>query len=187
MASRQVLVPPPPYKFRLMTLDDVAAVYELDRLCFPTPARKGMFEHEISGNDLAYYHVLTVDEKVIGFAGYWLIRDEIHISAIGIHPHWQRCYFGELLLLNMLLLAYTHPANMMTLEVRRSNVAAQKLYLKYKFEIVGERRRYYRDTGEDALIMTMPALDASFHQFLQSQQTDLLARLPVRNHGRHPV
>jgi ribosomal-protein-alanine N-acetyltransferase len=41
----------------------------------------------------------------------------------------------------------------MTLEVRRSNLPAQALYLKKDFKVAGVRRGYYTDTREDALIM----------------------------------
>lgn len=132
---------------------------------------------------MAHYQVLEHQEDdrsspfVIGFAGFWLIADEIHISTIAVHPRWRGRGLGDLLLLNLLFLAYTHPANMVTLEVRRSNTAAQALYRKYQFEHVGERVRYYRDTGEDALIMTVTALNASYYQFLQERQTALFARL----------
>ncbi|HUM68495.1 MAG TPA: ribosomal protein S18-alanine N-acetyltransferase, partial [Chloroflexota bacterium] len=114
---------------------------------------------------------------VIGYAGYWLIGDEVHISTVAMHPEWRGKGLGELLLLNMLALAYAHPANIVTLEVRHTNLSAQQLYLKYQFEIVGRRRRYYRDTGEDALIMTAPPLDARYYQFLESQREQLFWRL----------
>jgi ribosomal-protein-alanine N-acetyltransferase len=84
---------------------------------------------------------------------------------------------GELLLLNLLFQAYTHLANMVTLEVRQSNRVAQALYRKYRFEEVGTRPRYYRDTGEDALLMTMPALNAHYYQFLEERQKALYQRL----------
>lgn len=164
-----MLNPPAPYLLRPMTKADLEALYELDRLSFPTPARKGIFEHELEGNNLAFYQVLAQADTVVGFAGYWLIADEIHISTIAIHPDLRGRYLGELLLLNVLFEAYTHPANVVTLEVRHSNKAAQKLYEKYRFEVVGERRRYYKDTGEDAFIMTVPTLDASYYQFLETQ------------------
>jgi hypothetical protein len=54
---------------------------------------------------------------------------------------------------------------------------AQTLYRKYQFEKVGIRPRYYRDTGEDALLMTMPSLNARYHQFLQKQQAAHYNRL----------
>lgn len=160
-----------------MTAADLTAVYAIDALSFPTPARQGLFEHEASGNDLAHYQVLWHSQQVVGFAGYWLIGDEVHISTVAVHPAWRGKGLGELLLQHILFLAYEHPANMVTLEVRRSNHTAQQLYIKYRFEHVGERRRYYRDTGEDALIMTIPALDAPYFQFLESQRDRLFAQL----------
>lgn len=176
-----MLTPPPPYHLRPMTMADLTAVAAIDRLSFPTPARPGLFEHEIAGNTLAYYQVLGADTQVIGYAGYWLIGDEVHISTIAVHPDWRGRGLGELLLLNMLTLAYAHPANIVTLEVRHTNTAAQQLYHKYQFEIAGRRRRYYRDTGEDALIMTAPPLDARYYQFLERQKEPLFRRLVGEN------
>lgn len=166
-----------------MFLADLSSVYEVDRLSFPTPARTGLFEHELAQNNMAHYQVLGVggengrSPQIIGFTGFWLIADEIHISSIATHPHWRGRGLGELLLLNLLFESYNHPANMVTLEVRRSNSVAQALYLKYQFEEVGSRPRYYRDTGEDALLMTMASLNARYHQFLEAQQAALFQRL----------
>jgi ribosomal-protein-alanine N-acetyltransferase len=66
---------------------------------------------------------------------------------------------------------------MVTLEVRRSNDAAQALYQKYGFDVVGERRRYYRDTGEDALLMTVSTLDAGYGEMLEEKRETLFNRL----------
>ena len=165
-----------------MQLTDLAEVQAIDRLSFPTPARAGLFEHELAQNDIAYYQVLGMagdgrSPKIIGFSGYWLIADEIHISTIATHPAWRGRGLGELLLLNLLFQSYDHPANMVTLEVRQSNRVAQALYRKYQFAEVGTRPRYYRDTGEDALLMTMPSLNARYHRYLEKQQTNLYRRL----------
>ncbi len=172
-----MLTPPPPYHLRPMTMADLTAVAAIDRLSFPTPARPGLYEHELSGNTLAHYQILLTGEETIGYAGFWLIGDEVHISTIAVHPDWRGQGLGELLLLNMLILAYAHPTNIVTLEVRQSNTSAQQLYLKYRFEMVGRRRRYYRDTGEDALIMTAPPPDALFYQFLEHKKEQLFRRL----------
>ncbi len=178
-----VLVPKTLYWLRPMLLVDLSAVHIIDRLSFPTPARAGLFEHELVQNDIAHYQVLGRGEvdgrssQIIGFSGFWLIADEIHISTIAIHPEWRKRGLGELLLLNLLFRAYDHPANMVTLEVRLSNHVAQALYRKYQFEEVGTRPRYYRDTGEDALLMTMASLNARYHQFLRKQQAGLHQRL----------
>lgn len=159
-----------------MQFADIPRVQEIDRLSFPTPARANLFEHELAQNDIAHYQVLGEAEELVGFAGFWLIADEIHISTIATHPDWRGQGLGELLLLNLLFEAYKLPANMITLEVRRSNEVAQALYRKFQFAEVGIRRRYYRDTGEDALLMTMPSLNARYHQFLESQQAALFQR-----------
>ena len=172
-----MLTPPEPYRLRPMTPADVETVYQIDRLSFPSPARKGIFEHELDNNKIAHYQVLTLKQLVIGFVGFWLIADEIHINTIAVHPHFRSRHLGELLLLDTLFEAYQCPASMVTLEVRQSNEVAQKLYGKYGFERVGERKKYYKDTGEDALIMTVPALDARYFTFLKTQRDLLFATL----------
>ena len=172
-----MLTPPAPFWLRELTIADLPAVREIDRLSFPTPARAGLFEHELSQNNIAHYQVLGAADVLVGFAGFWLIADEIHISTIATHPQWRGRGLGELLLLNLLFQAYTLPANMVTLEVRCGNQVAQALYRKYQFEEVGTRPRYYRDTGEDALLMTMASLNAAYHHFLEEQKAALYLRL----------
>lgn len=172
-----MLFAPKPYWLRAMSLADLPEVQKIDRLSFPTPARPGLFAHELEQNNIAHYQVLGAKAELIGFAGFWLISDEIHVSTIAIRPQWRGRGLGELLLLNLLFLAYSHPANMVTLEVRQSNAVAQVLYCKYQFENVGRRPRYYRDTSEDALLMTMPLLNAHYHKFLEQQQRELFQRL----------
>lgn len=169
--------PPAPFSLRNMQLADLKTIGTIDRLAYPTPTRESLFRHELSDNKMAHYQVLVEQRIVVGFAGFWLIGDEIHVSTIAVHPEQQGRGLGELLFLNILLQAYDHPACLVTLEVRRSNLPAQKLYEKYQFVVVGERRGYYRDTGEDALLMTVTPLDGRYHQFLIAQQTALYKRL----------
>lgn len=85
----------------------------------------------------------------------WMFVDEAHVSTIASHPAWRGRGVGELLLLSLMREAERRAAIFVTLEVRVSNTVAQNLYLKYGFEEVGLRKRYYRDNGEDALIMTV--------------------------------
>ena len=90
---------------------------------------------------------------VVGYAGIWLNLEEGHITAIAVHPDQRGRGIGELLLLGLLDQAYDLGAEQLTLEVRVSNTVAQRLYVKYGFRGHGERKRYYTDNGEDALIM----------------------------------
>ena len=92
--------------------------------------------------------------NVIGYAGFWFILDEAHISTIAVHPDWRGRRVGERLFVALLEQALDLGSITATLEVRVSNALAQGLYRKYHFEVVGRRKHYYRDNGEDALLMT---------------------------------
>lgn len=154
-----MLALPFPYSLRPMVVDDIPAVMEIDSLSFPSPAGEQLYRNELINNQLAHYQVLTrdsgPDETIIGYTGFWLIAGEIHISTIAVHPEERGRGRGEWLLLNLLLEGCALEPLLVTLEVRRGNIVAQTLYRKYQFEEVGLRRRYYRDTGEDALLMTV--------------------------------
>jgi ribosomal-protein-alanine N-acetyltransferase len=142
-----------------METDDVAAVHEIERLSFRTPWPAYAFEQELQGNRLARYLVARAGDRVVGFAGIWLMVDDAHVTTFGVHPDWRRQGIGRQLLLNLAELSAAIGARRMTLEVRVSNEAAQALYRSFGFEVVGRRPRYYTDDGEDALIMTTPELD----------------------------
>ncbi len=144
-----------PYVLRLMVVADIPAVLAVDHLSFPTPATEQMFRNELTDNRLAHYQVLTHNDTIIGYAGFWLIAGEVHVSTIAVHTAERGRGRGEWLLLNLLLLACELDPLLVTLEVRRSNTTAQARYRKYAFAEVGVRRRYYRDTGEDAILMTV--------------------------------
>ncbi|MEO7295267.1 MAG: ribosomal protein S18-alanine N-acetyltransferase [Candidatus Limnocylindria bacterium] len=142
-----------------MRLDDVAAVHEIEQLSFRTPWPAYAFEQELKGNRLARYVVARAGDRVVGFAGIWMMVDEAHITTFGVHPDWRRQAIGRQLLLNLAEISIAIGARRMTLEVRESNEVAQALYAAFGFEVLGRRRAYYTDDGEDALIMTTPALD----------------------------
>jgi ribosomal-protein-alanine N-acetyltransferase len=141
-----------------MQLEDVAAVHEIERLSFRTPWPAYAFEQELRGNRLARYLVARAGDRVVGFAGLWMMVDEAHITTFGVHPEWRRQAIGRQLLLNLAELSIAIGARRMTLEVRESNVVAQALYRAFGFDTVGRRRAYYTDDGEDALVMTTPEL-----------------------------
>ena len=157
-----------------MVLDDVPAVHEIERLSFRTPWPAYAFEQELRGNRLARYVVARAGDRVVGFAGVWLMVDEAHVTTFGVHPDWRRQGIGRHLLLNLVELSRTIGARRMTLEVRASNQAAQALYRAYGFEEVGRRVRYYTDDGEDALVMSTPDLDGPRMEAVVSAERDRL-------------
>jgi len=119
--------------------------------------------------------------NILGYGGFWLMAGEAHISTIAVRPEWRRQGIGELVLVAMLEQAVELGADLATLEVRVSNVAAQSLYQKYGFAKVGLRPHYYSDRGEDALIMTTKRLtSAAFQSGFQRLKAELRQKLVER-------
>jgi len=107
---------------------------------------------------------LPSNERIVGFAGMWLMLDEAHVTTIGVKPELRGQGLGELLFATLMEIAMNVGARRVTLEVRVSNQSAQALYRKYTFREEGIRRRYYSDNNEDALIMWSEALDSPHYQ-----------------------
>ena len=93
--------------------------------------------------------------SVIGFIVARFLADEIHVNNVAVRPDFRRKGIGEELLQAVLSWGRTKRASQAVLEVRAGNSAAQQLYRACGFEVVGRRRRYYRDPLEDALLMTV--------------------------------
>ena len=92
-------------------------------------------------------------QTLVGLSCFWSILEEAHITLLAVHPAYQRQGLGQLLFWALLGLAQKRGLERATLEVRVSNQAALSLYQKFGFKEAGRRRRYYQDTGEDALIL----------------------------------
>ncbi len=95
------------------------------------------------------------EDYIVGFAGCWIMADEAHITEIAVREPYRRQGIGQLMIITLIEMGIELRANLATLEVRLSNITAQKLYEKMGFEKVGSRKRYYTDNHEDALIMTV--------------------------------
>ncbi|MBC8448930.1 MAG: ribosomal protein S18-alanine N-acetyltransferase [Chloroflexi bacterium] len=151
---------PPPIE--PMRLSDVEEVMRIERAVFTTPWSPHAFRYDLSKDQHSHYFVLRgwAEEMppLLGYAGFWLWGDEAHVGTIAAHPDWQRRGLGEWILLGVVQQAAALRAELVTLEVRISNTPAQTLYHKLGFRVVGRRRRYYSDTGEDGLIMTLEGM-----------------------------
>ena len=149
-----------PYLIQPLTPADLDAVVEIERLSFRTPWLRQAFEEEMA-RSWARVEILrdTVTGRCVAFADYWLVADELHILNIATHPEARRQGHGARLLRHILDLARLASYRTIELEVRRSNLAAQALYLSFKFQQVGIRARYYEDNDEDAIVMTLRLRD----------------------------
>lgn len=137
---------------RLMETRDLDEILEVEMSCFKTPWTRHMFEDELY-NSNAYYFVVNVNEKIVGYVGFWKIIDEAHITNVAIHKDYRRLGYGRALITAMLNKAKELEIIAITLEVRVSNLDAISLYESFGFVSSGVRRGYYSDNNEDALIM----------------------------------
>lgn len=138
---------------KAMELADLEEILTIENVSFPTPWSRSAFIAELFDNARACYLTARVGHRIAGYVGAWLVVDEGHITNIAVHPDFRRRGIGEKLLRAIIDCCKSRGAKRMTLEVRVSNVNAQKLYEKVGFAGAGLRRRYYRDNNEDALIM----------------------------------
>jgi ribosomal-protein-alanine N-acetyltransferase len=103
-------------------------------------------------------------DYLVGYAASRQTLDEAHLTSIAVRETYRRKGIGELLLISVINLAIQLGAEIITLEVRASNLPAQALYQKYGFAGVGLRHKYYSDNGEDALIMSTKRITTTLYQ-----------------------
>jgi len=119
---------------------------------------------------------------LIGLGCLWAILEEAHITILAIHPRFQGQGLGQALLWALLTKAHYRQLERATLEVRDSNLAAVSLYNKFGFKEAGRRKRYYKDTGEDALIMWRSGLEKpEFKLYLAVEKVQVCDRLHQKN------
>jgi ribosomal-protein-alanine N-acetyltransferase len=186
-----------------MTLADIDQVMEIEQQSFSSPWSARAYRYEITENQHSTMLVVrpamkpggmlarwtrrlrgAVPGPVLGYAGFWLLVDDAHVCTIAVQPQWRRRGLGELLLLSLLDRGMALNASRATLEVRASNEAAQALYLKYGFEKVSRRKRYYTDNNEDAYIMATPPFQSpEFQMQFNHCRSQLYARLKAGGTG----
>ncbi|MEG4166662.1 ribosomal protein S18-alanine N-acetyltransferase [Microcoleus sp. S13_D1] len=125
---------------------------------------------------------LQIPPTLIGIGCLWAILEEAHIIMLAIHPQFQGQGLGQALLLALLKSACDRQLERATLEVRDSNLAAVSLYKKFGFKEAGRRKRYYEDTGEDALVMWRSGLEKpEFQRYLADEKREICDRLHQKN------
>ncbi|WP_373895193.1 ribosomal protein S18-alanine N-acetyltransferase [Virgibacillus natechei] len=138
---------------RKMELTDVDEVMEVERATFAAPWPTDIFYQEILDNEHAFYFVMKLDDKAIGYIGTWIVIDDMQITNIAIHPAYRGYKFGEMLFKYIFQYAIKLGVARLSLEVRKSNIVAQKMYRKFGLVPGGIRKNYYADDQEDAIVM----------------------------------
>lgn len=132
---------------------DMDEVMAIETTIFKNQWPASAFLNEIKQNRLAHYFCARYRGVLVGYAGFWLVLQETHITTVAVHPDYQRKKIGQQLLLHLLTMAVAKGCRWATLEVRESNHAAQELYKKFGFIISGVRKNYYPEYNENAVVM----------------------------------
>jgi ribosomal-protein-alanine N-acetyltransferase len=131
---------------------DLDRVEAIEKECYGMPWSRAMFAGELiksSSIDVGAFRL----GRVIGYLIVSLYVDDWHIMNLAVDPAWRRRGVAGLLLEFFFARSEGDRERGYTLEVRRSNDAAIRLYEKFGFVARGIRRGYYVDDHEDALVM----------------------------------
>ncbi len=138
-----------------MQVADLDEVLAIESQSFTMPWSRGMFLSELraQGSRLLVARLPESRGAIVGYIGYRVVLDEMHIVIIAVHPTWRRRGIARQMLHYAMTQARQEGCTKATLEVRVSNIAAQRLYYRLGFAPVGTRPRYYTRPTEDALIL----------------------------------
>ena len=136
-----------------MELGHIDQVIVLESESFPIPWSRDAFEYDILNNALAHYYCIVKNGEILGYSGIWLMDTIAHLTTICIKEEFRGLGLGKWLLLKTMEIGASLGTKRFTLEVRESNDTAIKLYESVGYRIVGRREKYYKEIGEDALVM----------------------------------
>ena len=136
-----------------MNADHVAAVAELEKICFGTEAWSEKSVASELTNQLSLWLVALEEDIVAGYVGSQTVMDETDMMNVAVHPDHRRKGIAEALVEALTEALKEKGSHCLTLEVRASNAPAIGLYEKLGFQQVGLRKNYYRNPKEDALIL----------------------------------
>jgi ribosomal-protein-alanine N-acetyltransferase len=137
---------------------DLDEVLEIERLSHRSPWPRQVFIEELSRD---WAHLVVLKERrqggltAVAFCNFWVVRDEVHVLNVATHPDERRKGHASRVLEHVLAFAARHACRYLTLEVRRGNQGAIKLYRQFGFRPVGIRPNYYVEDGEDAIVMLL--------------------------------
>jgi ribosomal-protein-alanine N-acetyltransferase len=138
---------------RIADLGDLDAVMRIERACFDAPWPRSIMAEEIMSQGCSRMEVAEEPDGVTGFMIYWVIPPEAHLINLAVLPGAQGRGVGAAMLERLLSVARAEVVSQIFLEVRASNLVAQRLYAAVGFEQIDVRRGYYADNGEDALVL----------------------------------
>jgi [ribosomal protein S18]-alanine N-acetyltransferase len=139
---------------RMLTAAELDGVLDIEAVSFNNPTTREWYERELERPEVCFIYVLrTPAVRVAACCAFWRVADQAHINNLAVRPELRGRGLGSQLLEAIVVEAQRLGAGSLTLEVRRSNIAAQRLYLRAGFHEAGVRKNYYTQPVEDALVL----------------------------------
>ncbi|MGH9281546.1 MAG: ribosomal protein S18-alanine N-acetyltransferase [Acidimicrobiales bacterium] len=155
------------------------SVLRIEAQVYPRPWSLRLFMSELALRSTRAYNVATIGGGVVGYSGLMVTGEDAHVTTLAVDPLWHRRGIGSRLLLEMARTAVDRGARHLTLEVRVTNEAAQRLYRRFGFVPAGVRKNYYVETNEDALVMWANDIDGDeYRRRLGDIEADLDGPVP---------
>lgn len=145
---------------REMTTGDIDGVLEIEKVSFAAPWTRGMFEETLS-SPVGMGVVAEESRRIVGYLVFYFAASEIHVMNIAVRQDRRGLGLASWMMSRVMDLARRNSMETCFLEVRESNVPARGLYEKLGFRQIGRRKGYYRETGEDAIVMELVLNDAT--------------------------
>lgn len=138
--------------------DYLDRIVDIENLSFPSPWSRKAFLEEIR-NPISRFRGALAEQVLQGYICFWVFAEENQLINIAVHPQKREQGLGHYLLTKMIEESISMGVRKIWLEVRPSNHRAKRLYTKFKFSEVGRRPKYYRDTNEDAIVMSLSLMN----------------------------
>jgi [ribosomal protein S18]-alanine N-acetyltransferase len=142
--------------FEPATLANIDEMLKIEKKSFASHWNRQTFVDELSSDNGCYIVVKGLDrgkEAILGYTGFRYVLDEAHITTLAVHHKFRKKGIGSLLIEQLVKDARRRGLKKLFLEVRQSNIPAQKIYTKMGFKVLDRRREYYQHPVEDALVM----------------------------------
>lgn len=136
-----------------MTSGQLEDVYIIETECFSHPWSKQSLEEELN-NETSLFLVAKEENEVIGYIGMSIVIDEGYIFNVAVRENHRNKGVATALINELVTYGKKNNFSFITLEVRESNLPAISLYSKFGFIKAGERKDYYSNPKENAILMT---------------------------------
>lgn len=136
----------------LISAADLAEIAEIERLCFGEPWSERSLELLLRDGNFGM--VAKKGGRTAAYVGVISTLPDGEITNVATHPDFRRMGLGEAVLTALKAEAAKRGIETLFLEVRRSNEPAKALYAKLGFQIIGERKGFYKNPKEDAILMS---------------------------------